>query len=210
MSRIGHDAVHNEPKGERRHVEPRDNRIGVLSGISDGAVAGAVTGAVSRMAVQPFDVLKIRFQLQAESRAQAKYKSLLAATRSIAREEGVRALWKGHVSGQWLSVLFAGTSFGIYQALCDRAVASGSVVRVSEGGSKAKTGAMDVVFGTLAGIPATIISFPFDVVRTRMVGQGGPSKSEAATKAQYKTMTQAFIRMVTEEGAASLYKVGGG
>ena len=149
------------------------------------------------MLVQPFDVVKIRFQLQAEHRTKAKYKSVMLAPVSMVKKEGVRALWKGHVSGQWLSVLFAGTSYGIYQTLCDRS--SGG------GGSKSRSFVEDVLFGTLAGVPATIISFPFDIIRTRMVGQGGPDKS--STKAQYKGVTEAFTRMVKEEGPTSIFNV---
>ena len=58
-------------------------------------------------------------------KADAKYKSLYGASVSIAREEGVRALWKGHVSGQCLSVILASVQFGLYQALWQRAAANG-------------------------------------------------------------------------------------
>ena len=93
------------------------------------------------------------------------------ATLAICKEEGARALWKGHVSGQYLSVILASIQFGLYQGLWQAAVGSGAV-RVR---SRAKAGALDVAFGAAAAVPATVASYPFDVVRTRMVGQGGPS-----------------------------------
>lgn len=168
----------------------------------EGWAAGAVTGVVSRTLTQPFDVLKIRFQLQSESRAQAKYKSMGGATLAICKEEGARALWKGHVSGQYLSVILASIQFGLYQGLWQAAVGSGAV-RVR---SRAKAGALDVAFGAAAAVPATVASYPFDVVRTRMVGQGGPSSSPELTRAQYRSMTEAFITMARVEGPSSFFK----
>ena len=44
-------------------------------------------------------------------------------------------------------------------------------------------------------------------VRTRMVGQGGPSNCPELTKAQYKSLTDAFVRMVRVEGPSSLFQV---
>ena len=40
-----------------------------------------------------------------------------------------------------------------------------------------------------------------------MVGQGGPSNRTELTKAQYKSLTDAFVRMVRVEGPSSLFQV---
>jgi len=192
MSRIGHDCV-QDARGSSNVTKPTSR---------EGWAAGAVTGVVSRTLTQPFDVLKIRFQLQSESRAQAKYKSMGGATLAICKEEGARALWKGHVSGQYLSVILASIQFGLYQGLWQAAVGSGAV-RVR---SRAKAGALDVAFGAAAAVPATVASYPFDVVRTRMVGQGGPSSSPELTRAQYRSMTEAFVTMARVEGPSSFFK----
>jgi len=200
MSRIGHDSVGDTSYGSQTQGQRR------TGGGAEGVVAGGLTGAISRMIFQPFDVLKIRFQLQAETKADAKYKSLYGASVSIAREEGVRALWKGHVSGQCLSVILASVQFGLYQALWQRAAANG-MVRPSKD-CKAKVGVLDVAFGAASAVPATIISYPFDVVRTRMVGQGCPIRSTDAEsrRCHYRSTTEAFVRMAKTEGPASLYK----
>jgi len=203
MSRIGHDSV---SLAENPNESVKKSERKKSSGSGDAGIAGAVTGGISRMIVQPFDVLKIRFQLQAEEKARAKYKSLVGASVSIAKEEGISALWKGHVSGQCLSVLFASVQFGLYQGLWQWAHREGLGAKNAGTHSRAKVGALDVAFGAAAAVPATVVSYPFDVVRTRMVGQGGPSNRPELTKAQYKSLTDAFVRMVRVEGPSSLFQ----
>ena len=49
---------------------------------------------------QPTDVVKIRFQAQSrllESGSVKRYSSTFDAYRTIARDEGVRGLWKGNL-----------------------------------------------------------------------------------------------------------------
>jgi solute carrier family 25 thiamine pyrophosphate transporter 19 len=56
--------------------------------------------------VQPFDVCKIRYQLQVEKKSLAKYKSLTGMVATIGSEEGLAAFWKGHMTAQYLSMLY--------------------------------------------------------------------------------------------------------
>lgn len=44
---------------------------------------------------QPTDVVKVRFQAQARTEGAKRYQGTLAAYKTIAREEGLRGLWKG-------------------------------------------------------------------------------------------------------------------
>ena len=63
--------------------------------LSDDAAAGAFSGVAARLLTAPFDVIKIRFQLQ--NRENAKYLSMLQAFRTVIREEGFLSLWKGDI-----------------------------------------------------------------------------------------------------------------
>ena len=59
--------------------------------------AGMVSGAVSRFVSAPFDLVKIRFQLQTAPIARSGgglYASLFQAFRSIYKEEGLRTFWR--------------------------------------------------------------------------------------------------------------------
>lgn len=44
---------------------------------------------------QPTDVVKVRFQAQARAGGGRRYQSTVDAYKTIAREEGIRGLWKG-------------------------------------------------------------------------------------------------------------------
>lgn len=65
-------------------------------------VSGA-TSILTRALIHPFDVIKIRFQVQYEpisKRSEAsKYRSLFQTVSTIVREEGIWAMWKGHLTG---------------------------------------------------------------------------------------------------------------
>lgn len=75
-------------------------------------LAGAVAGAVARAVVVPVDVIKIRMQLQHESGAAGKYHSSLHCAATMVREEGIRALWRGHVTSQALAISYSAVQVG--------------------------------------------------------------------------------------------------
>lgn len=82
---------------------------------TDDAIAGAFAGATARMLTAPFDVLKIRFQLQGPG--EAKYKTMLQAFSTVTREEGLLALWKGNLSATFLWVSYMAVQFTMYGVL---------------------------------------------------------------------------------------------
>lgn len=59
------------------------------------AIAGALSGCISRFAIGPLDVIKIRFQVQLEpiaaavGKSQSKYTGVLQALTTIVKEEGI-------------------------------------------------------------------------------------------------------------------------
>ena len=74
-------------------------------------LAGVTSGVGSRAIGQPLDVLKIRFQLQNSGDGCLKYTRIHTAIRLIIHNEGVSALWKGHVPAQILSVIYGVVKF---------------------------------------------------------------------------------------------------
>ncbi|RLU24974.1 hypothetical protein DMN91_003065 [Ooceraea biroi] len=132
----------------------------------DHAIAGAAGGFITRFLCQPLDVIKIRFQLQVEPISKhdvSKYKSVLQAFVLIPREEGISALWKGHVPAQLLSIVYGMVQFYSYN-VCMK-------MMQREPGMKRWNHSMHFIAGASAGSIATIVSFPFDTIRTRLVAQ---------------------------------------
>ncbi|XP_012339948.1 mitochondrial thiamine pyrophosphate carrier [Apis florea] len=132
----------------------------------DHAIAGAVSGFVTRFACQPLDVVKIRFQLQVEPIANyhvSKYHSFLQAFYLILKEEGITAFWKGHIPAQLLSIVYGTTQFYSYHIF----------MKISHNFSLLNEWKYSTNFiaGASAGFLATIVSFPFDTIRTRLVAQ---------------------------------------
>lgn len=65
------------------------------AGIGSRLLAGSTTGALAVAVAQPTDVVKVRFQAQARAGGGPRYQSTVEAYKTIAREEGIRGLWKG-------------------------------------------------------------------------------------------------------------------
>lgn len=119
-------------------------------------IAGATSGFFTRALCQPLDVLKIRFQLQVEpvkNSPESKYKSILQATRLIVREEGISALWKGHVPAQMLSVLYGACQFWAFEVLSKEAYMLGFY--------DDRKAAVNFACGSIAGNATNILLFCF-------------------------------------------------
>lgn len=68
----------------------------------------------------PLDTAKVRLQLQksaatGDAIALPKYRGMLGTVATIAREEGLAALWKGIVPGLHRQCLFGGLRIGLYE-----------------------------------------------------------------------------------------------
>lgn len=138
-------------------------------------VSGAVAGIASRMFTAPIDLLKIRFQLHTDTRHQ----SIPQAIRTIWQAEGTTAFWKGNTAGIWLYGTFSAVQFWTY----------GHVAPLVGAGPA----------GGAAALAATLCTYPFDLIRTRMALQ-------AKYPEIYGSLLRAFRHIFRTEGAAGFYK----
>eukprot|EP00297_Palpitomonas_bilix_P009955 CAMPEP_0113875920 /NCGR_PEP_ID=MMETSP0780_2-20120614/5199_1 /TAXON_ID=652834 /ORGANISM="Palpitomonas bilix" /LENGTH=275 /DNA_ID=CAMNT_0000861941 /DNA_START=238 /DNA_END=1066 /DNA_ORIENTATION=+ /assembly_acc=CAM_ASM_000599 len=138
---------------------------------SKSLAAGSFSGGVSRFVAAPFDVLKIRFQVQIEPLARAatsvpKYTGLGQAARTILKEEGVKGFWRGNLTAEYLWIAFHGLNFFFYDQ--SKAVVSAALSRPQT------DSAVSFISGGIAGGIATVLSYPFDIIRTTLAAQGEP------------------------------------
>ncbi|XP_048411391.1 mitochondrial thiamine pyrophosphate carrier [Stegostoma tigrinum] len=158
------------------------------------AAAGSVSGFLTRILINPLDVIKIRFQLQIEQLSLfepgAKYHGILQATNTILREEGLQAFWKGHIPAQLLSVSYGAVQFVSFEFLTK------FVHNATLYDSRIPT--VHFVCGGLAACSATVTVQPLDTLRTRFVAQGEPKV--------YRSLWHAVVTMYRNEGPLSFYR----
>lgn len=178
-----------------------DDKVSKSSKGYNAAVAGLMSGVITRSIVQPLDVFKVRYQLQIESKNEAKYQSIRQSLRTLLKEEGVTALWKGHLPAQYLSAIFMTCQFyGV--DLFTRKIYT--IFPSLNDNSYKRTFIMS--FGGLFGASmATLISFPFDVVRTRIIAQPSSNLNDPSSL-YYKSTRNALKQIVQRESFIGLYK----
>lgn len=156
------------------------------------AVAGGFAGIVTRFVCQPFDVLKIRFQLQVEPMSchKSKYVSIPQACATIFKDEGTRGFWKGHMPGQVLSIMYGVAQFWAYEECKDYAK-RWHLYHHHEN-------VANFVCGSIAGGLGTIAITPVDVIRTRLIAQDNAKG--------YPNTYRAFITIGKMEGIRGLYR----
>ena len=126
-------------------------------------IAGAIAGALSRSLVAPLDVLKFRFPLKSTLRSTTVLPvraGVFRAAANIAREEGVRALWRGNGAALMLWSVFAAVQFPVYGAVRRWAQRAGLGTDMST-----------LFAGASAGGAATLASYPLDWARTALAAQ---------------------------------------
>lgn len=127
---------------------------------------------MSRFCIAPLDVVKIRLQLQTHSMSDPltcdgikgpTYRGVWGTLRTIRREEGIRALWKGNIPAELLYVCYGGTQFVAYRGISQL---------LAQLPIRAHPSAESFISGAAAGAFATTITYPLDLLRTRFAAQG--------------------------------------
>ncbi|GKZ74381.1 hypothetical protein AnigIFM50267_011880 [Aspergillus niger] len=121
-------------------------------------IAGGVAGAVSRTLVSPLERLKILLQIQSVGREEYKL-SIWRALVKIGKEEG----WKGFMRGNGTNCIriipYSAVQFGSYNFY----------KKFAESSPNAELSAMQrLLCGAAAGITSVTITYPLDIVRTRL------------------------------------------
>jgi len=162
--------------------------------VGDSMMAGAFAGMLSRVVVAPLDVIKIRMQVQVEpvggggTLGAGKYRGIAQCARTILKEEGARGLWAGTVPALFLWVPYTAVQFA----------ALGEFKRVArENGGDPEKPPLAFVGGAVAGATATVVTYPFDVMRTVLAAQGSPRV--------YDSLPAAAAGILKNRGPAGLY-----
>ena len=162
-------------------------------------VAGGGAGAIASAIANPTDLMKVRLQTDgmlkdAEGNLlPKKYTGMMNCLTSTIKEEGVLALWTG-----------VGPTVGRATALAAAELATYDEVK----GQFKKRGIfkdglpLTVATAFVSGYVSTVVSSPFDVVKSRVMGQ--PLNPDGTGK-MYAGMVDCFVKSSQSEGISSLY-----
>ncbi|KAF7237900.1 Mitochondrial uncoupling protein 2 [Varanus komodoensis] len=158
------------------------------AGIGSRLLAGCTTGAMAVAVAQPTDVVKVRFQAQARMEGSRRYQGTLDAYKTIAREEGLRGLWKGTSPNITRNALVNCTELVTYDLIKDTLLTYNLM-----------TDNLPCHFTSAfgAGFCTTVIASPVDVVKTRYMN---------SAPGQYGSAVKCALAMLRKEGPLAFYK----
>lgn len=164
-------------------------------------LAGALARSFAGLILMPLTVLKVRY----ESTLYA-YTSLTGAARDIFAREGARGFFAGYGATAIRDAPYAGLYVVFYEQSKKRLSAlfpqttTTTTALSKEGGRGGEMGlsraaGINFTSGVVSGVVCSVVSNPFDAVKTRIQLQPG----------RYRNMVQGARRMVGEEGVRALW-----
>ncbi|KAJ5178945.1 Mitochondrial carrier protein [Penicillium capsulatum] len=161
-------------------------------------MAGGVAGAVSRTLVSPLERLKILLQIQSVGREEYKL-SIGKALSKMWREEGWRGFMRGNGTNCIRIIPYSAVQFGSYNFY----------KKFAESPDGEMTPARRLVCGGIAGITSVTVTYPLDIVRTRLSIQSA-SFADLGSRDQTQKLPGMFSTMMmiykNEGGMIALYR----
>nr|BAR47391.1 mitochondrial uncoupling protein 3 [Thunnus orientalis] len=159
------------------------------AGIVTRLMAGCTTGAMAVAFAQPTDVVKVRFQAQVRlADGVRRYNGTLDAYKTIARDEGVRGLWKGCMPNITRNAIVNCAELVTYD-LIKEVILKYDIM--TDNLPCHFTAALS------AGFCTTIVASPVDVVKTRYMN---------SHSGQYNSAINCALNMLRHEGPTAFYK----
>ncbi|KAF5092432.1 hypothetical protein D0Z00_004589 [Geotrichum galactomycetum] len=165
--------------------------------------AAACAGIATSTATNPIWLVKTRLQLDKASNGSRQYKNSLDCISQVLRKEGIPGLYKG-LSASYLGVAESSIQWVLYERMK-------SFIRSKEE-KRALSGAEPTQFDAVmswcatsgaagaAKFLASLISYPHEVVRTRL--RQAPQENG---KPKYTGLVNCFKTVIKEEGFISMY-----
>jgi len=173
--------------------EPVKNKYLELTGVSGGLelmgiriAAGVTTGTLAILAAQPTDVVKVRMQAAGNTQ---QYKGVIDAYVTIKRDEGIRnGLYRGTFPNIARNCIINVGETVVYDAAKDGFISNGIL----------KDGIIcHFSSAVVAGITATLVASPVDVVKTRFMN---------SPRGKYRGALHVARETARNEGLMAFYK----
>ena len=162
-------------------------------------VSSAFSACFAEICTIPLDTAKVRLQLQkkaiaGDGVALPKYRGMLGTVATIAREEGLSALWKGIVPGLHRQCLYGGLRIGLYDPIKTLYCGSDFVGDVPL--------TKKILAALTTGALAITVANPTDLVKVRLQAEG---KLPPGAPRRYSGALNAYSTIVRQEGVGALW-----
>ncbi|XP_057955480.1 mitochondrial uncoupling protein 2 [Malania oleifera] len=162
-------------------------------------VCSAFAACFAELCTLPLDTAKVRLQLQkkvaiGDEVAVPKYRGMLSTIATIAREEGLSALWKGIIPGLHRQCLYGGLRIGLYDFVKSVFVSSDFVGTVPL--------FQKILAALTAGALAIAVANPTDLVKVRLQIEG---RLPVGLPRHYSGALSAYYTIVRQEGLGALW-----
>lgn len=162
-------------------------------------VAGVAGGAVSTLALQPLDLIKVRFQVHdGHASTRMSYSGIVHAFRAVARDGGTVGLWQGASP----NVVAVSSAWGLY-FLGFNAIKA--FLQANNENRPLGVGPT-LVAGCLTGVGTLSVTNPLFVVKTRMCLQASRRNVFRSTETFCSGVVDGLRKIYQNEGMRGLYK----
>ncbi|EDW63536.1 mitochondrial uncoupling protein 4C [Drosophila virilis] len=162
-----------------------------------GFFAGCLAGCMCQAIANPLDIVKIRMQMEGRQRSlgyPVRVSNVKQALESIYAQGGVKSLWKGVGPSCLRATLMTAGDTACYDLSKRHLIA---LLHLEDGRC------LQFLASVSAGLAASILSTPADVVKSRIMNQ--PYNDEGQGQ-HYKNAFDCYHKLITQEGFLAMYK----
>ncbi|KAL9412753.1 hypothetical protein AB3S75_039107 [Citrus x aurantiifolia] len=162
-------------------------------------LCSAFAACFAELCTIPLDTAKVRLQLQkkiasGDGVSVSKYRGLMGTVVTIAREEGLWALWNGVIAGLHRQCIYGGLRIGLYDPVKTLLVGSDFVGDIPL--------YQKIFAALLTGAIAIVVANPTDLVKVRLQAEG---KLPSGVPRRYYGALDAYCTIVRQEGLGALW-----
>lgn len=162
-------------------------------------LCSAFAACFAELCTIPLDTAKVRLQLQKKTASGdgvsvSKYRGLMGTVVTIAREEGLWALWNGVIAGLHRQCIYGGLRIGLYDPVKTFLVGSDFVGDIPL--------YQKIFAALLTGAIAIVVANPTDLVKVRLQAEG---KLPSGVPRRYYGALDAYCTIVRQEGLGALW-----